>query len=478
MDNPVFACYDFFETKKGGVPMPRKLAARNITEGVIWKQLLSFFFPILLGTFFQQMYNTADTIIVGRFVGTRALAAVGSTAALLNLLNGFFLGLGSGATVLLSQFFGAGDRQGVRNAIHTGIGLALILGALITVLGTTLGQEVLRLSNVPENCFEDAVLYTKIYFSGAVASMVYNMGAGILRAMGDSRRPTIFLIITCFLNIAADLLFVVVFKMGVAGAALATVCSQIISAALMISLLYRLPEGMEFRFRNIRMEPRLLRRILYVGVPAGLQLVTFDFANVLIQSGINSFGDVTVAAWTAYIKTDAITWMISGAFGVSITTFVGQNFGAQKYHRIRRGVWVCMAMSVGLVGSLSALILYFRHAILGIYVTDPEVISLGAQILMWTLPFNFVFMPVEVFAGTMRGTGYSLVPTVITCLSVCLFRVLWLLIVVARYHTVKMLAICYPISWVICATVFYIAYLRGNWLTKRIEACGLEPETA
>lgn len=456
--------------------MPRKLAARNITEGVIWKQLLFFFFPILLGTFFQQMYNTADTIIVGRFVGTRALAAVGSTAALLNLLNGFFLGLGSGATVLLSQFFGAGDRQGVRSAIHTGIGLALILGALITVLGTTLGQEVLRLSNVPENCFEDAVLYTKIYFSGAVASMVYNMGAGILRAMGDSRRPTIFLIITCFLNIAADLLFVVVFKMGVAGAALATVCSQIISAALMISVLYRLPEGMEFRFRNIRMEPRLLRRILYVGVPAGLQLVTFDFANVLIQSGINSFGDVTVAAWTAYIKTDAITWMISGAFGVSITTFVGQNFGAQKYHRIRRGVWVCMAMSVGLVGSLSALILYFRHAILGIYVTDPEVISLGARILMWTLPFNFVFMPVEVFAGTMRGTGYSLVPTVITCLSVCLFRVLWLLIVVARYHTVKMLAICYPISWVICATVFYIAYLRGNWLTKRIKACGLEPE--
>ena len=456
--------------------MPRNPAARNITEGVIWKQLLFFFFPILLGTFFQQMYNTADTIIVGRFVGTRALAAVGSTAALINLINGFFLGIGSGATVLLSQFFGAGDRQGVRNAIHTGIGLALILGTLITVLGTTLGQEVLRLSNVPENCFDDAVLYTKIYFSGAVASMVYNMGAGILRAMGDSRRPTVFLVITCFLNIAADLLFVVVFRMGVAGAALATVCAQAISAVLMLFVLYRLPEGMEFRFKNIRMDGRLLRRILYVGVPAGLQLMTFDFANVLIQSGINSFGDVTVAAWTAYIKTDAITWMISGAFGVSITTFVGQNFGAQKYHRIRRGVWVCMAMSVGLVGSLSALILYFRHAILGIYVTDPQVISLGAQILMWTLPFNFVFMPVEVFAGTMRGTGYSLVPTVITCLSVCLFRVLWLLIVVARYHTVKMLAICYPISWVLCATVFYIAYLRGNWLTKRIEACGLEPE--
>jgi len=456
--------------------MQHKLTARNITEGVIWKQLLSFFFPILLGTFFQQMYNTADTIIVGRFVGTRALAAVGSTAALISLINGFFIGLSSGATVLLSQFFGANDRRGVRKALHTGIGLSLLLGVLITVLGLTLGQKILRLSNVPESCFQDAVLYTKIYFSGAVASMVYNMGAGILRAMGDSKRPTIFLIVTCFLNIAADLFFIVILKMGVAGAAVATVCAQIISAVMVMAVLYRLPEGLEFRFRNIRLDTHLLRRILYVGIPAGLQLVTFDLANVLIQSGINSFGDVTVAAWTAYIKTDALTWMISGAFGVSITTFVGQNFGAQKYGRIRKSVWVCMGMSITLVGALSALVICFRHFILGIYTTDPAVIALGAYVMLWTVPFNFIFMPVEVFAGTMRGTGYSLIPTVITCVCVCVFRVLWIFTMVARFHTVEMLALCYPLSWVICAVVFYIAYRRGNWLTKRIEACGLEPE--
>ncbi len=456
--------------------MQHKLTARNITEGVIWKQLLSFFFPILLGTFFQQMYNTVDTIIVGRFVGTRALAAVGSTAALISLINGFFIGLSSGATVLLSQFYGANDRKGVRNSIQTGIGLSLILGILITVLGLTLGQQILRLSNVPDSCFDDAVLYTKIYFSGAVASMAYNMGAGILRAMGDSKRPTFFLIITCFLNIAADLLFVVVLKLGVAGAALATVCSQIISAVLVVAVLYRLPEDMAFRFRNIRMDWQLLKRILYVGIPAGLQLVTFDLANVLIQSGINSFGDVTVAAWTAYIKTDALTWMISGAFGVSITTFVGQNFGAQKYDRIRKSVWVCMGMSITLVGALSALVICFRHFILGIYTTDPDVIALGAYVMLWTVPFNFIFMPVEVFAGTMRGTGYSLMPTVITCVCVCVFRVVWIFTMVARFHTVEMLALCYPLSWVICAVVFYIAYRRGNWLTKRIEACGLEPE--
>ena len=457
--------------------MRRKLASQQITEGVIWKQLLSFFFPILLGTFFQQMYNTVDTIIVGRFVGTQALAAVGSTAALISLINGFFVGLSTGATVLLSQFYGANDREGVSNALHTGIGLSLVLGVLITVIGFGAGPRILQVAGTPENCMADATTYVLIYFSGAVASMVYNMGAGILRAMGDSRRPTIFLIVACFVNIAADLFFVVVLKMGVAGAAIATVFSQTISAVMVLLVLYRLPEGMHFRFRQIRLDGRLLRRILYVGVPAGLQFVTFDVANLLIQSGINSFGDITVAAWTAYIKTDALTWMISGAFGVSITTFVGQNFGAQKYDRIRKSVWVCMGMSVSLIACLSALVITFRTFILGIYTTDPEVIRVGAYVMLWTVPFNFIFMPVEVFAGTMRGTGYSMMPTVITCCCVCLFRVVWIFTMVARFHTIELLALCYPLSWVLAATVFYITYLRGNWLRKRIEACGLEPET-
>lgn len=456
--------------------MHQRNAARQITEGVIWKQLLLYFFPILLGTFFQQLYNTVDTIIVGRFVGTQALAAVGSTAALISLLNGFFVGLSSGATVLVSQFFGGNDRKSVSNALHTGIGLSVILGGMITVLGIFAGPTILRWMKTPESCMEEAVLYVVIYFSGAVASMIYNMGAGMLRAMGDSKRPTLFLVVTCIVNIAADLLFVVVLKMDVAGAAIATVLSQIVSALLVLLALHYLPDDIGFRFRRTRINGRLLQRILYIGVPAGLQFVTFDLANLLIQSGINSFGDITVAAWTAYIKTDALTWMISGAFGVSITTFVGQNFGAQKYDRIRKGVWVCMGMSVALVGALSMLVICFRTAILGIYTTDPEVIRMGAYVMLWTVPFNFVFMPVEVFAGTMRGTGYSLVPTVITCICVCVFRLVWLFVMVDRIHMVEMLAVCYPLSWVLAAVVFYIVYLRGNWLRKRIEACGLRPE--
>lgn len=456
--------------------MQRKAAAAQITEGVIWKQLLIFFFPILLGTFFQQMYNTVDTIIVGRFVGTQALAAVGATSALINLMNGFFVGLSTGATVLLSQFFGANDRRGVSSALHTGAGLSLVLGLLILVLGTTAGPRLLRLMKTPEACMEDAVLYIRILFTGSVASMIYNMGAGILRAMGDSKRPMIFLVITCFVNILMDLLCVVVLKLGVAGAAIATVLSQTVSAVLVTTALLRLPEDVRLRFRKIRLDPGLLRRILYVGIPAGLQFVTFDLANILIQSGINSFGDVTVAAWTAYVKTDSLTWMISGAFGVSITTFVGQNFGAQKYARIRQSVWVCLGMSVALIGTLSALVLTFREFILGIYTTDPEVIRVGAMVIAWIVPFNFLFMPVEVFAGTMRGTGYSLMPTAITCVCVCLFRVVWIFTLVSRFHTVHMLALCYPASWLLASLVFFLAYLRGSWLTKRIAACGMEPE--
>ena len=451
-------------------------ANQQITEGVIWKQLLLFFFPILLGTFFQQMYNTVDTIIVGRFVGTQALAAVGSTAALINLINGFFVGLSTGATVLLSQFYGANDRAGVGQALHTGIGLSLVLGAAVTVLGVTAAEPVLKLVNTPASCLEDAVRYTRLYFTGAVASMVYNMGAGILRAMGDSKRPTWFLIAACLTNILMDLFCVVVLDMGVAGAAVATVLSQVVSAGLMLGVLLRLPQDIRLQPKQIRLDRGLLKRILWVGIPAGLQFITFDLANLLVQSGINSFGDITVAAWTAYIKTDALTWMISGAFGVSITTFVGQNFGAQKYPRIRKGVWVCMAMSVSLVGLLSALLVLFRRSILGIYTTDPEVIALGAYVMTLTVPFNFLFMPVEVFAGTMRGTGYSLVPTVITCLCVCVFRVVWIFTVVQAFHRIELLALCYPVSWLLASVVFFITYLRGSWLSKRIAQCGMEPE--
>ena len=447
--------------------MAEKTAARNITEGVIWKQLLTFFFPILLGTFFQQMYNTVDTIIVGRFVGTQALAAVGSTGALISLLNGFCIGLGSGATVLVSQFFGASDHQGVKKAIHTGIGLSLVLGLFISFFGLCFGPQILILMKTPEDCLEGATVYARIFFSGAIASMVYNMGAGILRAMGDSKRPMIFLVITCLANIFLDIFCVVVLKMGIAGAAVATVLSQIISAVLVMVVLMKLPEEHALRLSGVRINPILLKRILSVGVPAGLQFVTFDLANLLIQSGINSFGSATIAAFTAYAKADMLTWMLSGAFGVAITTFVGQNYGAQKYDRIYKSVRICLGMGVALIGLCSGVIIFFRHFILGIFSADPEVIRLGAWLMLWVVPFNVIFVPVEIFAGAMRGTGYSAVPTAITCVCVCIFRVLWLFTVVSRFHTLEMLMLCYPISWILADIAFVITFRRGKWLRRQ-----------
>ena len=440
--------------------MAQKTATKQITEGIIWKQILAFFFPILLGTFFQQMYNTVDTIIVGRFVSTEALAAVGTTGPLVNIFNGFFTGLGSGATVILAQFYGAGNRQGVRDTLHTGVALSLVLGLGVTVLGVGIGPVALRWMKTPDECLGLASQYVRVYFAGALASMLYNMEAGILRAMGDSQRPVISLIVACLVNIVMDLVLVVGLKMGVAGAALATVISQIVSAAMLLIVLLREKET-PLQLSRLHIQPKLLGRILAIGVPAGLQLVMFDLSNTLIQSGINSFGSTVMAAWTAYTKTDALTWMVSGAFGVSITTFVGQNYGAHKYDRVRQSVRVCLGMSIATVGFISLLMVLFRRFILGIYTTDGAVIEDGAYIISVIVPFAAAFMPVEIFAGTMRGMGDSLRPTVIICLSVCVVRVAWIMTVVKRYHILLMLCICYPITWVLCALVFIFNYCRS-----------------
>jgi putative MATE family efflux protein len=294
--------------------------------------------------------------------------------------------------------------------------------------------------------------------------------------MGDSRRPMLFLMVCCFVNIVADILFVYVLHMGVAGAALATILSQLISALLTLGVLMKQSDESKLVLKQIRSHKNLLLSMLRIGIPAGIQLMMFDFSNLIVQSSVNSFGEATIAAWTAYGKADAWTWQISGALGVSVTTFVGQNFGAQKYDRVRRSVWVCMGLGMAMLGVLSVLEFTFREPLLGIFTTDPEVIRIGAEMMVCIVLWNAIFIPIEVFAGTMRGTGYALPPTVIMCLSVCLFRILWILLAVERWHTVFVLCLAYPISWVLCVLVFYGFYLKGDWLHGRIKALGMTPE--
>ncbi len=457
--------------------MAVKSSSRQITEGVIWKQLLLFFFPILLGSFFQQMYNTVDTIIVGRFVGTDALAAVGASSPIINLINGFFIGISAGATVILSQFYGAKDHQGISDAIHTGTTLALVLGAVVTVLGIGSSSRMLQMIGTPERCFEGAVLYSVIYFSGSIASMIYNIGAGLLRAMGDSKRPTLYLIAACFTNIVLDLLFVVKMKMGVAGVGIATVASQIVSAILVLRAMINLPEAHEkLQWKKLRFKSGVLKSILLVGIPSGLQSVLYAVSNLIIQASVNSFGDVVVAAWTAYSKTDAICWMIISAFGVAVTTFVGQNFGAEKYDRVRKSVWVCMGMSTGTMILVSGLLALLRYPITAIYTTDEEVIRYGAMFLMYITLFTPVYVPVEVFAGAMRGTGYSVIPTIITGICICGFRIFWIWAIMSQWHTLEVLTLSYPLSWGLCSIIFAVDYFRGTWLSGRIQAMGMRPE--
>ena len=352
--------------------MEQKAKATNsIVEGVIWKSLLAFFFPILLGTFFQQMYNTVDSVVVGNFVGKEALAAVGGSAAqILNLLIGFFTGIGSGATVVVSQYYGADDADGVHRAVHTAIAVAVLGGLMMTVLGLLCAPTMLRWMDTPPETMEDSAVYLRVIFLGMIPSMIYNIGSGIQRAVGDSKRPLYFLIVCCVLNIALDLLFVVVFRMGVAGVAIATTLSQVVSAILVCASLGRTKDSYRLEMRRVRLDRCMTNETIRIGLPSGLQSVLFALSNILITTSINGFGTSTVAAWVALGKVDAMNWMIIGAFGVAVTTFVGQNYGARRYERVSRSMRVCMVLCEAATILFSILAVCFSRQIFSLFTQD------------------------------------------------------------------------------------------------------------
>ena len=449
----------------------------GITEGVIWKQLLIFFFPIMLGTFFQQLYNTVDAVIVGQYVGKEALAAVGgSTGTLINLLVGFFVGLSSGATVIISQYYGAYRPAETSLAVHTATALGIAGGLGFMVVGLIVSPLALTVMSTPADIFDHALSYIRIYFLGMVFNLVYNMGAGILRAVGDSKRPLYFLIFSTLLNVVLDLLFVVALNLGVNGAAIATILCQAVSAVLVMYILMRSDDVYRVRLRDIRFSLPILRDIVRIGLPAGLQSVIYNVSNIIVQATINSFDTNVIAAWTANGKIDGIFWMIMGAFGTATTTFSGQNFGAQKYDRIRRCVRVCGLMAFGAAALISTVVLVFGPLIFRIFTSDEGVIESGMQIIHALAPFYFTYVCVEVISGTVRGAGDSFWPMIITCFGVCVGRILWILFVVPQYHTIEMLVWGYPISWALTSVLFIIYYLQGGWLRRSIRKAGFEPE--
>ena len=441
----------------------------QITEGVIWKQLLAFFFPILFGTFFQQLYNTTDAIVVGNFVGKQALAAVGGPAStLINLLVGFFTGLSSGATVVISQFYGAKHKDDVRKAVHTSIALSIAGGAVIMVLGIAFAGVALRAMNTPEDIMGMSLTYMRIYFLGVIPSLIYNMGSGILRAVGDSKRPLYFLIASTLTNIVLDLFFVLVLRMGVAGVAIATSLSQVASAAMVMYALMKTDDMYRLYLREIRFSPSILSAIIRIGLPAGLQSTMYSVSNLIIQASINSFGTDTIAAWTAYSKVDGMFWMIMSAYGVSITTFAGQNFGAGKYDRIHKSVRVCIGMSAFTSVLLSAIVLVGGRFFLGLFTDDPGVADIGMSIIHVIAPTYITYICIEILGGTARGCGDSIIPMLLTCFGVCVLRVIWILGIVPIHRDLATVAFSYPLTWTVTSVMFIVYYLRGNWLKRNI----------
>lgn len=438
---------------------------RGIVEGVIWKQLLIYFFPILLGTFFQQLYNTVDAVVVGNYLGKEALAAVGgATGTIINLLVGFFVGLSSGATVVISQYFGSGDEEGVSRAVHTSIALSLAGGIFLTFVGIFGARWALEMMGTTADVIGGAADYMRIYFAGVIMNLLYNMSSGILRAIGDSRRPMIYLIICCLVNIVLDILFVGFMHMGVAGAAIATISSQAVSAILTMRALMRTEECYKFVIKKLRVDFPLLGRILRIGFPAGIQSMMYSISNLLIQANINALGTDTMAAWTAFGKVDSIIWMVMGAFSVSVTTFVGQNWGAGKIDRVKTSIRTGMVVELLSTFIMSGVILLTGQHLIRLFTQDEGVIAISLMIMHCNVPLYASFVPIDLLSGGMRGMGNSLAPMLIICFGVCIFRVVWLFTAVPLNNNIITIVLSYPISWILTSIVMIIYYL--HWSKK------------
>lgn len=433
----------------------------TIVDGVIWKGLLKFFFPIMLGTLFQQLYNTVDAVVVGQFVGTQALAAVGgSSSQIVNLFIGFFVGLSSGATVIVSQYFGAREDKGVSRAVHTAMALAFIAGAVMTVVGLVLAPAMLEIMNTTEDTIADSTLYLRIVFLSMIPSMVYNVGSSILRAIGDSRSPLYFLAAACLVNVVLDLAFVLIFRMGVAGVAIATSIAQAVSAVLVFVALCRAKGSYRIIPREIRPERELLARTVRIGLPTGLQSVLYAVSNIIITTSINGFGTDTVAAWVAFGKVDALFWLILSAFGVAIMTFVGQNYGARKFDRVHKSLKVALAIAAVTSIVYGAVLLLVGQYVFRLFTNDQTVMDVAIYMMMCMVPGYVLYVPIELISGALRGMGDTLIPTVITAVGICALRVLWIFAVVPLWHDILAITISYPISWLLTSAAFILYYAR------------------
>lgn len=435
-----------------------------MTEGSIWKKILFFSIPLILGNLFQQLYNTVDSIIVGNYIGSEALAAVGSSGSLINLLIGFCIGASAGAGVVIAQFYGAQDKEGVRKAVHTTIAIAIAAGAILTIVGIVTTPLLLKAMGTPKEVFDQASIYLKVYFGGILFSVVYNMSAGILNAVGNSKRSLVYLMIAATSNIFLDLLFVVVFKMGIVGAAIATDISQLLSCIFIILFLVRSEDVYRVKLKDIRCYDNLLGKILKIGLPTGVQNIVISLSNVIVQSSVNSFGAVAMAGFAAYIKVDGFNILPVLSFSMAATTFVGQNVGAGRLDRVKKGMYVSVAMGIIYTVCTGILLLAFAPQVIGVFTQNGKVVEYGVYIMKFFCPFYWMLGILHILAGTIRGTGKTMQAMVVFLFSLCIFRVLWIWGAMSVSHKIGGVMLGYPLSWLVGLVMILIYVWKGNWM--------------
>lgn len=414
-----------------------------------------------IGLLCQQLYNTVDTLVVGRFVGKEALAAVGSTSSIVNMLVGVCAGLSTGASVIISQCYGAHDNKRLHDAVHTTITVTLMLCVLATLLGILIVEPMLRMMSTPDDVFGEAQSYLTIYFAGISGLLIYNMGSGILRAVGDARRPLLFLIFSAFTNTALDLLFVVRFRMGVSGVAWATIISQLLSAALVLVALTHDNAAYGIRWRNLGIRLDMLRSILSVGLPSGVQQGLTAFSNVFVQSYINAFGSACMAGYSSYNKLDAFILIPVQSIAMASTTFVGQNWGGKQPDRARQGVRQALIIALVATVSLTLMMLLWARPLLSIFSPDSEVIDYGVRFISLVTPFYFTICFNQIFGGALRGVGNAKAPMFIMLSSFVVFRQIYLYVTKLLNVGFVGVALAYPMGWIVCSILLTICYRRS-----------------
>ena len=438
----------------------------DMTEGTIWKQLVLFALPLLAGNVFQQLYNTVDSIVVGNFVGADALGAVTSVAPAINTLVGLFMGMSSGASVVISQFFGARNNAQLRKSVHTSIVTTTLLAFVFMLVGYYMTPPMLHFMKTPDSITPLATTYLRIYFLGILGLMIYNMGSAILRAVGDSRRPLYFLILTSIMNVVLDLLFVIVFHLGVAGVAYATIISQFVSAILIMIVLFRSQECYSLRWNEMKIDQSMLGRIVYIGLPAGLQMAITSFSNVFVQSYINNFGAASTSGWGAYGRIDSFVILPMQSLALAATTFVGQNAGAGRIERIRTGIrtTLTLAITCTLVVCIPEFII--APHVISLFSRDPQVMYYGALFIRLNCLFDVLCCMNQVHAGALRGMGDAKVPMFIMLGSFVVFRQIYLFIMSHLTGSIYPIALGYPAGWLVCSILMFLYFHYSHWDQK------------